>query len=359
MAAFFAEGPRAWGRIAVALSLAVAACNRADAEGKHDAVPMPPAAARGLGADTPRVVAPGVVEPVGREVGVSADEPGRVVEVRATEGERVERGQVLAVLEHSAQKLGVAQAKAAPAVAKAPLARARAGSRPEEISAADAEWRAQAARRDLAERQADRWTRLHAAKAATTDEQDRATQEREASRAATEAAGARLRLARAGARVEDLWVAQAGVEQATEAVHAAEAALERRLVRAPIAGTVLWLRVRPGEFFAPGPLQSIAVVGDVSRLQVRADVDELDVARVRPGAEAVITADGVSEPLARGKVIEVAWKMGRKNVRSDEPTERVDTKIREVVVQLEPAATDLARAALVVGLRVRATIAAK
>jgi HlyD family secretion protein len=36
-----------------------------------------------------------------------------------------------------------------------------------------------------------------------------------------------------------------------------------------------------------------------------------------------------------GKVVEVARRMGRKNVRTDDPTERIDTKILEVVLELD------------------------
>ena len=59
---------------------------------------------------------------------------------------------------------------------------------------------------------------------------------------------------------------------------------------------------------------------------------------------------GVRIVLHDGKVVDVARKMGRKNVRTDEPTEKVDNKVREVVIEVPT------KPELVVGLRVRATV---
>jgi HlyD family secretion protein len=53
-----------------------------------------------------------------------------------------------------------------------------------------------------------------------------------------------------------------------------------------------------------------------------------------------------------GKVAEIGRRMGRKNVRTDDPTERIDTKILEVVIDLDEPGT------LVPGLRVTSFVEA-
>ncbi|MEN9800516.1 MAG: hypothetical protein RL653_4213, partial [Pseudomonadota bacterium] len=119
----------------------------------------------------------------------------------------------------------------------------------------------------------------------------------------------------------------------------ARAQLERLAVRAPLAGEVLQVKVRAGELYSfQGASEPLVIMGDTAGLRVRMDVDERDVARVKQGAAAWVTADAFGDQRFAGKVVEVARRFGRKNVRTDDPTERNDTKILEVVVELESPA---------------------
>ena len=72
---------------------------------------------------------------------------------------------------------------------------------------------------------------------------------------------------------------------------------------------------------------------------MRIDIDERDVARLRIGARGFATADAWSDKQFTGKVVEISRRFGRKNVRTDDPIERIDTKILEVVLELDDAKT--------------------
>jgi len=61
-----------------------------------------------------------------------------------------------------------------------------------------------------------------------------------------------------------------------------------------------------------------------------------DVSRVRVGQRAYVTADAYGRQKSGGKVVRVGQQLGPKNVRTDEPTEKVDTKILETLVELDP-----------------------
>jgi HlyD family secretion protein len=76
------------------------------------------------------------------------------------------------------------------------------------------------------------------------------------------------------------------------------------------------------------------------------EVDETEVSKVRVGQSAYVTADAYGTQKFWGHVVRVGQELGRKNVRTDEPTERVDTKILETLVELNPGAS------IPVGLRV-------
>jgi HlyD family secretion protein len=77
-------------------------------------------------------------------------------------------------------------------------------------------------------------------------------------------------------------------------------------------------------------------------------VDESDVARVRDGQRAYVTAAAYRGQKFWCKVVRVGQVLGRKNFRTNEPSERVDTKILEVLIEME------GRPQLPVGLRVDA-----
>ncbi len=66
------------------------------------------------------------------------------------------------------------------------------------------------------------------------------------------------------------------------------------------------------------------------------DVDETDVSRVHLGQKAYVTADAFGKQQFWGRVVQVGEQLGPKNVRTDEPTERVDKKILETLVELAP-----------------------
>src|SRR5262249_22997192 len=151
------------------------------------------------------------------------------------------------------------------------------------------------------------------------------------------AAEARAQAARAGSRSEDVASARAAVVSAEARLTQAKATLERRQIRAPYDGEILQVKARVGEFYTPGASDAPVVVGDTRRLRVRMDVDERDIGRVKAGQAAYAVADAFPGVRFTGKVAEIGRRMGRKNVRTDDPTERLDTKILEVVIDLDQA----------------------
>jgi HlyD family secretion protein len=130
----------------------------------------------------------------------------------------------------------------------------------------------------------------------------------------------------------------------------AQVRLEQLTIRAPIAGEALQVKFRAGEYYQPGG-DPLIILGDTRTLRARIDVDERDVLRVKIGADAFITLNAYPGRRIPAKVVEIGRRMGRKNVRTDDPVERIDTKILEVVIELQD------KAGLVPGLRVVGYIA--
>jgi Barrel-sandwich domain of CusB or HlyD membrane-fusion/MacB-like periplasmic core domain len=190
------------------------------------------------------------------------------------------------------------------------------------------------ARAQLARSESERAQRLASDGAISLEAAERSTQEAEALEATSRAARARANAAKAGSRPEDIAASRSSVKAASARVEEMGAHLERLRVVAPFDGEILQVKFRPGEYFDPRNGEPLLIVGDTSELHVRMDVDERDVGRVRMGAPAFVTAEAFAGKRFEGKIIEVGRHMGRKNVRTDEPTERLDTKILEVLVAL-------------------------
>lgn len=297
-----------------------------------------------------RIAAPGRVEPISEELEIAAEVSGRIAALLVEEGDGVEAGAVIARLESAEYEARLASARAALAVAQAEELRLVNGARGEERREA----RAAAEQADAAFTQAVRehQRRVRAADVIAREELDRAASDVEVARARQAEAWERARLVDAPARADDLARARAAVQQARARVLEAEALLAKTIVKAPIAGTVLRVVRRPGESVSlegqdGGHLSTIA---DLGVLRVRADVDERDVAHLQPGQRAYVTADAYGSQRFTGRVIRVGEMLGRKNIRSEEPTERVDTKVLETLIELD------AGQRLPIGLRVDAFI---
>lgn len=281
------------------------------------------------------VVAPGIVEPWGEEVRVAAKEPGWIAEIRVAEGQQAAAGDVLARLEDSTQTAEVAAAKAYVAELEALWDRARRGPTDEELAEARAQRDAAAARAERARSDAARFSRLMEEGLVARAQAERAVKDAESEAASAAALEARYAAAIRGTRSEDLVAASRRLEGARARLQAAKAALARRVVAAPVSGTVLWSRYRAGEFYAAGS-QALFVLGDVSRLQVRVDVDEIDAQRVAVGAPATVRVEGSPER-TQGRVLWLSPRMGRKNLLVETPTARNDVRIREVLVEAAAA----------------------
>jgi multidrug efflux pump subunit AcrA (membrane-fusion protein) len=226
----------------------------------------------------------GVVEPRGEAVSIGTQLPGIVTAVHVHAGDRVRIGSPLFTIDDRAAhaELGLAEAQAESA----------------EVALADAQDQFERARRSF---------------------EQKATSDAEATRRRFAVEIARGRHAEARARV--------GVIR-TE--------IERLTVGSPIAGLVWRVDVRPGEFAQAGPLASpLVVVGDDEVLHVRVEIDQTDAHRVRPEAAAEGSLRGNAErrfPLA---FVRFEPLVQPKRALTGDGTERVDTRVLEVVYALE------------------------
>jgi RND family efflux transporter MFP subunit len=129
----------------------------------------------------------------------------------------------------------------------------------------------------------------------------------------------------------DVAVAQAQLEAARAAVAQTQALLERLIVRAPIAGTILQVNVRAGEYASPTASSAPVVLGSTDEVQIRADVDEQLAPRVKAGQKAIGYLKGdASHPIPL-QFVRIEPYVIPKVSLTGSTTERVDTRVLEVI----------------------------
>jgi len=84
------------------------------------------------------------------------------------------------------------------------------------------------------------------------------------------------------------------------------AAIAKLTIRAPIAGTVLQVNAKPGELVGPSNAQPLLIIGDVSALRVRAELDERDLGEIKIGQPVLVRADAFRGREFAGKVSFIA-----------------------------------------------------
>ena len=295
----------------------------------------------------------GIVEPADRETKVAANATGRIAAILVHEGQTVAKGDALARLDDETEQAALLAAEGDVSVAQAEYRRLVIGSRKEDIDAAVAEASAQRIRTDQIRRALERTEALAVSGALSAAQLDDARHELDSAKATLAVVDARKRAVLAGTRQDDLVVSQAHVQAARSRADQARLVLAQRTVRSPVVGTILQIKARAGEYYSPqNPNQeAILLMGDLQKLRVRVDVDERDIGAVSVGAAAHVTADAYPGRTFAGKVVEVGQRLGRKNIRTDDPIERIDTKILETVIELDQTKV------LKPGLRVWAFIA--
>jgi HlyD family secretion protein len=219
---------------------------------------------------TSRVRAPGKIEPR-TQVKISADIPGKVTRLAVKEGDPVRRGQLMLQLDDTQARSNFEQSQAS-------LSGARSRLR-------DAE---QALR--LAESQYVRQEALSEQKLLSQSEWDQATRTVEAARIAVS-------------------TARDEVSRSQAAMAGAADYMSKSRFLAPFDGVVSALDVEQGEIVVTGTMNNpgtqILTVSDLSRMIVRADVDETDVVDMRLGQKAKITVDALPDTSFVGTVIEI------------------------------------------------------
>lgn len=343
------------------------------------------------------VTALGRIEPKGKVIKLSAttsSEGSRVEQLLVKEGDRVQPGQLIAILD-SRDRLEAAltEAQEQVKVAQANLNRTQAGAKGGEIAAQqatiaklEAEGRGNIASQlaTVARLQAEvrnaqaenqRYQTLYQQGAVSASESDRQQLNLETAEKTLQEAQADLQriqttsqqqLQQAKAtlaqitevRGVDVEAAKAEVNRAIAAMNQARVHLQQAYVRwpkdsggsSPGDAQVFEIHTRPGELVSS---DGIVDIGQTQQMYVVAEVYESDISKIKPGQQVRIIGDYLPEEM-QGTVERKGLQVRRQNVVNTDPSSNIDNRVVEVQIRLDPTSSQ--KAAGLTNMQVKAVI---
>ena len=130
--------------------------------------------------------------------------------------------------------------------------------------------------------------------------------------------------------------AEAEVGAARAQIAMVKTELQRSVVTSPIAGEVLQVKIRAGEFAVAGVTETpMILLGRAKPLYLRVDVDEHEAWRVHPEANATAAVRGNADLTTALKFVRFEPFVLPKKSLTGDSTERVDTRVLQVIYRLE------------------------
>jgi HlyD family secretion protein len=127
---------------------------------------------------------------------------------------------------------------------------------------------------------------------------------------------------------------EAALTAARADLSAADAALERTRIRAASPGTALQVSAKAGETATPSPENVLLVIGDLSSLRVKAEIEERDIGKLRVGQAAIIRSDAFSNKDFDGKVVSLGQALGPSRIGQRGPRKPTDVDMLEIMIEL-------------------------
>lgn len=269
-----------------------------------------------------RVVSTDNAKVTGDIVDISPKVSGRLEKIMVKDEERVEKGQVIAELDLIPLQLALQQNEATMEQAQANYDKLPADFKSAEAAVARAQEGLDAARGSekssgIALAEAERTFKqnqtLYEAGALAKDTYAASQAKYESAQASFETAQANSRVAQAS--LEDALAKNEAIQKTSENLYLAQLKkaradyeiarynLENASIKAPISGTVVRIAVQAGENISPG--QTILSVCDLENSYISANIEEKDIARIKPGQKVEVTIDAYSGKTINGQVASI------------------------------------------------------
>lgn len=274
----------------------------------------------------------GIVEPSSGNVFIGTPVNRMVEKIEVSVGQKVKEGDVLFRLESRDLQSDLAARTIAYDDAEAKLKKLESLPRQEDVEAAQALLKVAEVELEQAKSQYDRVEGLQQTRAMSGEEIHRRHFAAEQAQAKLQQRQADLDKTKTGAWLPDLEIARLQVLQAKAEMQRIQTEIERTIIRAPIAGTVLQIKIHEGEL---PPVDSSRIppmiIGDINPMHVRVSINQFDASYYRSDAPAVAFLQGnatIEFPLHFVRI--EPYFVTKQNLTND-ITEKVDTRVLQVI----------------------------
>lgn len=282
---------------------------------------------------TSQIAGIGVVEPSSGQIDIGTS-VNRIVEtVDVSVGQKVNKGEILFQLENHDLKANLMAQEAAYKIAEAQLEKLKALPRPEDLAASKAVLENAKAELEFAKKQYEMVEALPDLRALSQDERNRRLLNYQQAQSKERQAQAELDKVEKGAWKPDLEIATLEVAQAKSNIERTKAEIEQTIIKAPIEGTVLQIKIHPGELSSgESPLM---VLGDTEHLNMRVSINQLLIPQFLSQAKAVAYLQGNERWEYPLEFIRIEpYLQGKQNV-GNAITEKVDTRVMHILYRIQ------------------------
>ncbi len=252
----------------------------------------------------------GIAQPL-LSAAISAQTSGQIQNFPVREGTYLKEGELICQLEKNRKIIDKDLALALLKQAQTELAKLKAGSREQEINAAQAEVELRRAAEEKAKLHKKRMKDLFAKGVVPLEQKQNSQLDYEQAKAANVRADADLRLAVEGSRTEDIMIAKAKVEQAEAELEKAEDELKKAGITAPFSGVITQKYKEVGEWTDEGG--TLVELINIDRLLIHTYVAERDIGRIKHGQITEVVFDAYPGRTFSGAIRDIIPKADPKS----------------------------------------------
>ncbi|WP_195155573.1 HlyD family secretion protein [Candidatus Protochlamydia phocaeensis] len=284
----------------------------------------------------------GIVEPSSESIFIGTPVNRVVDKVYVQVGQKVKKGEILLRLEDSDLEADFNSRLVAYKIALARLKRLEGLPRPEDISAAEASLKESELGLEQARSQYERVQGLQDTRALSQEEIARRLFNYQQAEAKWLQAKANFDKIKAGTWKPDLEIAYLEAQQAKASIERVKADIERTIIRAPIDGTILQVKIHQGEFPPADTARSpIMVMGNIDEMHLKTSINQFEISNFRPDAQAVAFSQGdarIEYPLEFVRL--EPYLTSKQNITND-ILEKVDTRVLHVIYRFKKDAKNI------------------
>jgi HlyD family secretion protein len=283
-----------------------------------------------------QLVGTGIVEPSSSSIYIGTPVNRVVSKILVRVGEEVKEGQDLLVLENKDLLANLNVQRAAYKSEQAKLEKMKSLPRPEDLAIAKNDLNSAKATFDMAQSQNEMVLQLSDPRAVSQEEKNRRLFAYQEAQAKFDQAQSTYEKTKSGIWKPDLDIAELEVQQSRASLNLAATEVERTIIKSPINGMVLQIKIHEGELPSMDTLRSpLMIIGDIQELYLRVSINQLDIPLFNPKSPAVAYLQGNNKSQFPLEFVRVEPLLVNKQNLTNEINEKVDTRVLQIIYRIK------------------------